>query len=206
MSNTITAYKGFDKDLKCRGFQFEVGDTYTQDGHVEACRNGFHACASPFDVWSDYTPAMSRFAIVEQSGDIARHESDSKIASATIHIRAELTLPEFIQRGVEWIVDNAKGKEKIHNTGDQSAASNTGYQSAASNTGYQSAASNTGNYSAASVEGESTSTMKSGAGNFIWSNASVYYCYSRSNFNSCFVSNKENSILSFLREKTSKSD
>lgn len=40
-------YKGFDKDLKCRGFQYEIGKEYTEKGEIRACRNGFHACGLP---------------------------------------------------------------------------------------------------------------------------------------------------------------
>src|SRR3990167_8703118 len=90
----IIAYKGFDKDFKCRGFQFEVGKDYKHDGKVEACHSGFHSCENPLDVLNYYNVADSRFAIVEVSGEVSKHDEDSKIASAELHIKAELKLPE----------------------------------------------------------------------------------------------------------------
>ena len=144
-SEVITSFKGFDKDLSCRGFKFEVGETYAVEGEIKACSNGFHACGHPFDVWGYYPPGESRYAIVEQFGHLSRHSEDSKAASAAITIKAELSLPEFVSRGVEYLLS------KVLST---KVESNTGYRSAATNTGYQSAATNTGDRSAATVEGK----------------------------------------------------
>ncbi|EIE7656754.1 hypothetical protein LDT16_003137 [Salmonella enterica] len=164
MTKEIVTFKGFNKDLKCRDFQFEIGKTFHHEGKVEACGSGFHACECPFDVFSYYPPAESRYAETISFGVIDREEiGDTKIASASITIKAELTLPQFIQRGIEWIWSKIdKSLEQQIMTGDQSAATNTGYrsaatntgdQSAATNTGYRSAATNTGNRSAAEVSG-----------------------------------------------------
>lgn len=142
----IVTYKGFNKDLQCRGYQFEIGKTYEHKGKVEACGSGFHACECPFDVFGYYSPANSRFAETVSFGTTDREEGgNTKIASASITIKAELTLPQFIQRGIEWIWS------KIDNSLEQQIM--PGYQSAASNTGDYSAASNTGNRSAAEVSG-----------------------------------------------------
>ena len=97
------AYKGFDKELKCREYKFEVGKNYVHNGKVEACRSGFHACENPFDVWSYYGVYESRFAIVEMSGDLSRSGDDSKIASASITIKAELNLARFIDAAIKWV-------------------------------------------------------------------------------------------------------
>ncbi|EJB9249362.1 hypothetical protein M1R26_004299 [Salmonella enterica] len=155
MTKEIVTFKGFNKDLKCRGFQFAIGETFHHDGKVEACGSGFHACECPFDVFSYYPPAESRYAETISFGVTDREEGgDTKIASASITIKAELTLPQFIQRGIEWILSKIdKSLEQQIMTGNQSAATNTGYQSAATNTGYQSAATNTGYQSAAEVSG-----------------------------------------------------
>ncbi|ECC1946449.1 hypothetical protein FOE30_13710 [Salmonella enterica] len=164
MTKEIVTFKGFNKDLKCRGFQFAIGETFHHDGKVEACGSGFHACECPFDVFSYYPPAESRYAETISFGVIDREEiGDTKIASASITIKAELTLPQFIQRGIEWIWSKIdKSLEQQIMTGDQSAATNTGNQSAATNTGYRSAATNTGNWSAATNTGDQSAATNTG--------------------------------------------
>ena len=188
---TVITFKGFDQKLQCRGYQLEIGKTFTHEGKVEVCGSGFHACEAPFDVFGYYSPANSRYAVTESFGTIDREEDgDTKIASASITITAELTLPQFIQRGIDWIwskVDksleqqimtgnqsaatntgnqsaatNTGNRSAATNTGDQSAATNTGYQSAATNTGDQSAATNTGNWSAATNTGDWSAATNTG--------------------------------------------
>ncbi len=148
----VTAYKGFKQDLTCRSYQFEIGGTYKHDGEVEACASGFHSCEYPLDVFGYYAPGDSRFAIVKASGQLSRHDDDSKIASATLVVEAEISMPTMISRAIDWIM--ARLDSSVEQTVVGDTASNTGYQSAASNTGYQSAASNTGDYSAAEVSGK----------------------------------------------------
>ncbi|EAW0366510.1 hypothetical protein FGJ50_07065 [Salmonella enterica] len=164
MTKEIVTFKGFNKDLKCRDFQFEIGKTFHHDGKVEACGSGFHACEFPFDVFSYYPPAESRYAETISFGVTDREEEgDTKIASASITIKAELTLPQFIQRGIEWIWSKIdKSLEQQIMSGNWSAATNTGYQSAATNTGYQSAATNTGNQSAATNTGYQSAATNTG--------------------------------------------
>ncbi|EGG6741842.1 hypothetical protein K7H43_002425 [Salmonella enterica subsp. enterica serovar Kentucky] len=155
MTKEIVTFKGFNKDLTCRDFQFAIGETFHHDGKVEACGSGFHACECPFDVFSYYPPAESRYAETISFGVIDREEEgDTKIASASITIKSELTLPQFIQRGIEWIWSKIdKSLEQQIMTGNRSAATNTGYQSAATNTGYQSAAEVSGSQSVAASLG-----------------------------------------------------
>ncbi|EHG8620415.1 hypothetical protein J6E76_004647 [Salmonella enterica subsp. enterica serovar Braenderup] len=180
MTKEIVTFKGFNKDLKCRDFQFEIGKTFHHDGKVEACGSGFHACECPFDVFSYYSPADSRFAETISFGITDREEDgDTKIASASITIKAELTLPQFIQRGIEWIwskIDKSLEQQIMcgnwsaaTNTGDWSAATNTGNWSAATNTGNRSAATNTGNRSAATNTGNWSAATNTGD----WSAAEV---------------------------------
>ncbi|HGB5533465.1 TPA: hypothetical protein ACIVRR_001474, partial [Salmonella enterica subsp. diarizonae serovar 61:r:-] len=159
----ITTYKGFKQDLTCRGFQFEIGKTFEHDGKVEACSSGFHSCEYPLDCFSYYSPASSRYAETIAQGDISRDSDDSKIASASITIKAELSVPELVKRAIEWIWNRVdKSLEQQIMPGDYSAASNTGYRSAASNTGDCSAASNTGYRSAASNTGDCSAASNTG--------------------------------------------
>ncbi|EAO4345591.1 hypothetical protein CEZ54_17710 [Salmonella enterica] len=164
MTKEIVTFKGFNKDLKCRDFQFAIGETFHHDGKVEACGSGFHACECPFDVFSYYPPAESRYAETISFGVIDREEiGDTKIASASITIKAELTLPQFIQRGIEWIWSKIdKSLEQQIMTGNRSAATNTGNRSAAINTGDRSAATNTGNRSAATNTGNQSAAINTG--------------------------------------------
>lgn len=148
----VTAYKGFKQDLTCRGYQFEIGGTYKHEGEVEACASGFHSCEYPLDVFGYYAPGESRFAIVKASGQLSRHGDDSKIASATLVVEAEISMPTMISRALDWIM--SKVDKSVEQTVVGGTASNTGYRSAASNTGNYSAASNTGYQSAAEVSGK----------------------------------------------------
>ena len=107
-AEVITAFKGFDKNLQCRGYQFEIGKTHTHEGEVEACSSGFHSCENPLDVLNYYPlisddGSLNRFASVKASGTISRHDEDSKIASASLLVEVELKLPEFISAAVNWI-------------------------------------------------------------------------------------------------------
>ena len=152
-TNIIAAYKGFDQDLKCRGFQFEIGKTYKHKGEVSVCNSGFHACENPLAVFEHYPPT-SRFAIVKCAGKISKGINDKKIACGELTVEAEIRLPELISEAVEWINSRVDlENKKISSTGDWSVASNTGNYSAASNTGDWSVASNTGSWSVASSTG-----------------------------------------------------
>ncbi|EJY8599722.1 hypothetical protein OHK38_000409 [Salmonella enterica] len=173
MTKEIVTFKGFNKDLKCRDFQFAIGETFHHDGKVEACGSGFHACECPFDVFSYYPPAESRYAETISFGITDSEEGgDTKIASSSITIKDELTLPQFIQRGIEWIwskIDKSLeqqimcgNRSAATNTGDCSAATNTGSWSAATNTGDCSAATNTGNRSAATNTGDWSAATNTG--------------------------------------------
>ena len=133
-TEVVKSYKGFDSNMQCRGFQFKVGETFTHDGPVAACEQGFHACEYPLDVLRYYAPAESQYAEVEQTGTIVRHADDSKVASSVIRIKASITLPALIQAAVDFTFarSNPEGEKA---TGDRGAASATGDSGAASATG-----------------------------------------------------------------------
>ena len=165
-NNTVTAYKGFDKNLQCRGFQYEVGGEYTTD-RAKACETGFHCCENPLDVLGYYAPlnndgTPNRFCEVEAGGDIDTSKDD-KLCCTHLKIKAEIGLQGLIKAGVKFILDRVKwNDDKQSNTGDYSAATNTGYRSAATNTGYRSAATNTGDYSAATNTGNRSAATNTG--------------------------------------------
>lgn len=99
----IKSYKGFDKNLKCRDFQYEIGKEYEMDGEIKVCNRGFHACESPFDVFDHYSMIGSRFCEVEQDGNISKEDRGTKICSSKIKIKAELKLADMINLGIEWL-------------------------------------------------------------------------------------------------------
>lgn len=150
---TIEAIKGFDKDLKCRGYQFEIGKTFRQDGKPECCSNGFHSVEYPLDVFRYYAPAQSRYAVVEAAGEIDRHSNDSKIASASITIKAELNFSELAQRAIDWIVARADRTKSESGSSRQSVSNNSGDQSVSNNSGDWSEAEVSGNASVAIAAG-----------------------------------------------------
>jgi len=167
----VVAYKGFDQNLQCRGYQYELGKSFVHSGKVVACpsdehvargEGGFHACEHPLDVFRYYPPAGSRFAEVELTGDLARHDEDTKIAAAQISIKVELHISDLITRAVKWVMDRATPEEGGHATGDSGAASATGVRGAASATGDSGAASATGWSGAASATGWSGAASATG--------------------------------------------
>ena len=129
--NKIITYKGFDKDFKCRGFQYEVGNTYETDDDIACCNRGFHACESPMEVFDYYDMLTSRFAEVEQSGKIDKEAASTKTCSSRIKIKAELKLADIINLGVEWLKEiTSPSKIEANNT------SNDGYYAKIGSSGY----------------------------------------------------------------------
>ena len=158
----MKAYKGFNEDLRCRDFQYEVGKEY-EENRAELCECGFHACENPIDVFNYYPPADSRYCEVELSDVADEESSDSKRCGKRIKINAEIGIKGIVDAFVKFTLNRVDWKkEKSNNTGDWSAATNTGNQSAATNTGYQSAATNTGDWSAATNTGYQSAATNTG--------------------------------------------
>ena len=175
----IKTFKGFDKKLQCRGFQYGVGKEYEHSGDVECCVRGFHACENPLEVFEYYNPAKSRFCEVEQSGVLKRDNEGGKVASSKISIKCEIGLRGLIDAGVKFILEKIDFKNaKKSNTGDKSAATNTGNYSAATNTGNKSAATNTGNCSAATNTGNYSAATNTG---FCSAATNAGYCSAATN-------------------------
>ena len=156
----ILAYKAFDQDLTCRGFQYKDGETYKHDGRVVPCESGFHSCENPIDIFQYYNPGASVFHVVEVSEEIARHDEDSKIASSEIKIGVSINLHDLIGASVNFMFARKYIKKTSkHSTGDRSASSATGYCSASSATGDRSASSATGGSSASVCTGLHSKAM-----------------------------------------------
>ena len=150
----MKAYKGFNKDMTCKGFQFEEGKTYEHEGEVKLCESGFHACEDPLDIFEYYIPSISEFHEVELDGVSDERGGDTKVVAKKITIGAKLSLDKIINACVEFRLSKTK---KI-----SGAASNTGYKGAASNTGNCGVASNTGDYGAASNTGDCGAASNTG--------------------------------------------
>ena len=118
--NKIIAYKGFDKNLCCRGFQYEIGKEYVHEGKIECCESGFHACTNPFDVLDYYeADGKNRYCEVEQSGSIKTGNGDSKQASSKIKIKAEIGMAGLFKAGVEGIKEKTNPVPIIAETKDK---------------------------------------------------------------------------------------
>ena len=183
VEETVTGIKGFNQNLKCRDYQFEVGKTYEHAGKVAACKGGFHAISGyPLEIFQYYPPATSRYATVIQAGELSRHSEDSKIASAKITIEAEIQLPQIIERAVKWVFDRANWSDGPVATkpnegatasgtsgaatasGDGGAATASGDRGAATASGYSGAATASGDRGAATASGTSGAATASGYG------------------------------------------
>ena len=159
----IKTYKGFDKDLKCRGFQYEIGKEY-EEKKASACSCGFHACEMPIEVFCYYPPAESRYCEVEQDGELSRHSKDTKVASTKIKIGAEIGIGGIAKAQFEYVKERATESKDHHSTGSRSANSATGSRSANSATGSRSANSATGSRSANSATGDWSANSATGNG------------------------------------------
>ena len=159
----MKAYKGTNNDLQCRGFQFETGKVYEVTGNIKLCKNGFHSCENPIDIFNYYPPdGNNRFFEVEQSGD---NKTDvNKTVSEKIEIKAELSIKQVFEIGFGLLFSKVKKTKKTTNTaGDYAYANTAGYNAHANtagdnahaNTAGEEAHANTaGNYAHANTAGE----------------------------------------------------
>ena len=156
----MIVYKGTDKDMKCRGFQFDLGKEYVEE-EAKLCEKGFHGCEYPLDVFAHYGPAGSRFFVADLDVVTDEREScDTKLVGTKIKLRAEIGIAGIVKAAVEYIKERAESGD--NQTGDRSAATNTGSCSAATNTGDCSAATNTGDRSAATNTGDRSAATNTG--------------------------------------------
>ena len=175
--NKIISYKGFDENMQCRGFQYEVGKEYKMDGNIKCCERGFHACESPMEVWDYYDMLTSRFAKVEQSGKIDKEDNSTKVCSSKIKISAELKLADIIKLGVEWIKDvtspskvkatgelndNGGNSAKIGSSGDFAKIGSSGNYAQIGSSGYSAKIGSSGDSAQIGSSGDSAKIGSSG--------------------------------------------
>ena len=152
--NAIVAYKAFDENFRCRDFQYEVGKEYEIKGKIKCCKRGFHACESPMEVFDYYDMFNSRFAEVEQSGQIDKEDDNksTKICSSRIKIKTELKLADIINLGIEWLKDitsSSKVKADTYlndNGGDSAQIVSSGYSAQIGSSGYFAKIGSSGDY------------------------------------------------------------
>ena len=173
----ITSYKAFDKNMQCRGFQYEVGKEYEMDGEIKCCNRGFHACKSPIEVWDYYDMLNSRYAEVEQSGKIEKEENSTKVCSSHIKIKAELKLADIINIGVEWLKDitspskvkadgvlndNGDRRKQIGSSGDSAKIGSSGYSAKIGSSGNSAKIGSSGDSAQIGSSGDSAKIGSSG--------------------------------------------
>ena len=175
----MKSYKGFNKDMTCRDFQYEEGKEY-EETTAEVCETGFHSCEYPLDCFRYYDPAHSVYHEVEADGEIDKADDDTKLASTKLKIGAELSIAGLVKASIEYTIKRTKKEAGAAEycgassaTGDCGASSATGNYGASSATGNCGASSATGNYGASSAtgyRGASSATGYRGA-----SSATGYY-------------------------------
>jgi hypothetical protein len=158
MTKIIRGFKGYDKNLKCRDFQYEIGKEYQMEGEPKACEQGFHFCENPLDVWNYYPPTNgNRFTEVETDGKIDKEDSDSKVASDKLKVGLELGFKGMIEGFVKFIFEKTKSsKETLSTTGYKANAATTGNYANAATTGNYANAATTGYKANAATTGENT--------------------------------------------------
>ena len=124
----MKAYKGFNKDMTCRGFQYEIGKAYETDA-ADLCRIGFHACENPLDCFSHYAPGNSRYCEVEIEDNGQRSSEDSKVVGKKIKIGAELSTEQICKLHFEYVRSRC-APAKTNAAGDRESASAGRYGSA----------------------------------------------------------------------------
>ena len=161
MSEKIIAYKAMDKNMQCRGKQYEVGKTYYED-KADCCHAGMHACENPLDVLY-YYPLKDgpRFFEVECGGNVDKGEEGSKLACTELTVKGEVNFAGLVKATVNAVFNRVKGKEHF-SSGNSSTAGSSGNYSTAGSSGYSSTAGSSGNYSTAGSSGYSSTAGSSG--------------------------------------------
>lgn len=160
----MKACKGFDKRLRCRGFQYEVCKEY-QEPEASLCHKGFHACENPLDTFRYYPPTESRYCEVEIEANGQRSSEDSKVCGEKIEIGAEIGVKGVINAGVRFIFEKCKNATEKHASGvcgNAAASGESGNAAASGWSGNAAASGSCGNAAASGVRGTATATGSDG--------------------------------------------
>ena len=161
MSEKIIAYKAMDKNMMCRGKQYEVGKTYTEP-EADCCHAGMHACENPLDVLRYYPLKYGpRFFEVECGGNVDKSVEDSKLACTELTVKGEVNFAGLVKATVNAVFNRVKGKEPF-SSGNCSTAGSSGYSSTAGSSGYSSTAGSSGYSSTAGSSGNCSTAGSSG--------------------------------------------
>ena len=161
MSEKIIAYKGMDENMRCRGKQYEVGKTYTED-KADCCHAGMHACVNPLDVFRYYRlNGKNRFFEVECSGDVSKDDRDSKLACTELTIKGEMNFAGLVKATVQAVFDRVKEKGSF-SSGNSSTAGTSGDYSTAGTSGDSSTAAATGAFCRAESTGSASIAVANG--------------------------------------------
>ena len=152
----MKGFKGFDKDLKCHGMQYTIGETVTHNGEISLCNSGLHFVEHPLDTLSYYKPTESRFAEVEAEGVSSQTEMDSKRVARSLTVKAELKIPALLKAAVEFVFSNVKSSP--------SSTSTTGYSAHSATTGNYAHSATTGDYAHSATTGNSAQSSVGGKG------------------------------------------
>ena len=164
-SKTLTGYKGFDEDWKCRSKQYEVGKSYTHDGDVKLCSRGLHFCENPLDILNYYPLIGSKFAEVKASGVSDETESDSKRVAKKLHIKAEMNLAGIAQAAVDFIFSKAEVTEDGNATsGNYAHSATSGDRAHSATSGDDAHSATSGNYAHSATSGDRANSATSGYG------------------------------------------
>ena len=161
MSEKIIAYKAMDKNMQCRGKQYEVGKTYHED-KADCCNAGMHACENPLDVLYYYPLRDSpRFFEVECGGNVDKSEEDGKLACTELTVKGEVNFAGLVRATVNAVFNRVKGKEPF-SSGYSSTAGSSGNYSTAGSSGNSSTAAATGAYCRAKADGKDSIAVVNG--------------------------------------------
>lgn len=158
----MKVYKGTDKNMRCKGLQYEIGKAVTVDGDVKLCERGLHACEMPLDVLNYYPPATSRYFEAELDGVTDEKLDDTKRVGNRLELKAELSIASLAKAQIEYAKERSIPKDTEYATSYRGAASAAGDQCAASATGTRGAASATGNQGVASATGDQGAASATG--------------------------------------------